>query len=287
MHELDEWAESQQAGGECPAGCDVRVRLLVAAAAIAAIVLSTRPWLPLAAAACALGVLVVSRRGAAANGTPKGCPARPLNGAANPRPLHAGRLAGPLAAALLVLVLEAFMTAGTPVATLTLGPCRLVASAEGLRHGGLIAARVLGSVGMLLVLCRSASAERIFAALRWARVPRTWIEVAMLMHRYTFTLFEVAGSILAAQKIRLGYARASRLSALAERLRSMGNLVGMVVLRSIEQAERTHEAMLVRGYRGALPLPRLRSLAWRDVGTLAAGLAVVAAALAIAEGLLP
>ena len=59
------------------------------------------------------------------------------------------------------------------------------------------------------------------------------------------------------------------------------------MLRSIDQAQRTHEAMLIRGYQGTLPIPRLGPLAWRDMTMLMAGLAALAATLAIAEGLLP
>jgi cobalt/nickel transport system permease protein len=260
MHHLDEWAESHRTHGRTPARCDVRVKLLLAVAAILAIVISTRVWLPLGAAAGGFAFLAASRMRLGE---------------------LAGRLASPLIVAVAVVLLEGFMTGTTPAATLELGPCRLVATTEGLRHGSLVAARVLGSIGILLLLCRSAPAERIFAALGWARVPRTWLEIAMLMHRYTFTLFEIAAGIRAAQKIRLGHARLGR------SIRSLGSLAGTVMLRSIEQAERTHEAMVVRGYQGSLPIPRLGSLAWRDVGTLAAGLAALAAALAVSEGLLP
>ncbi|MGA2066405.1 MAG: cobalt ECF transporter T component CbiQ [Thermoguttaceae bacterium] len=256
MHHLDEWAETDPACGRC----DIRVRLLLAVAAILAIVVSTRIWLPLGAAACSFAFLAASRTRLGE---------------------LAARLAGPVAVAVLVVLLEGLMTGTTPAATLELGPCRLVATEEGLRHGSLVAARVLGSIGILLVLCRAAAAERIFAALRWARVPRTWIEIAMLMHRYTFTLFDSAAGILAAQKTRLGHARVGR------SLRSLGSLTGTVVLRAIDQAQRTHEAMVVRGYNGSLPIPRLAPLAWRDLGVLAAGLAAVAAALGLAEGLLP
>ena len=178
MHNLDEWTESHEIGDRSAGRCDVRVNLSLAVATILAVVVSTRVWLPLGAAACGFAFLAASRM--------------------RLREL-AGRMAAPLAVAVAVVLLEGLMTGTTPAATLDLGPCRLVATEEGLRHGGLLAARVLGSIGVLLVLCRSTPAEQIFAALRWARVPRTWIEIAMLMHRYIFTLFELAAGIRAAQ----------------------------------------------------------------------------------------
>jgi cobalt/nickel transport system permease protein len=260
MHVLDEWAELEEASGRCFFRCDVRVKLILALAAILAVLVSRSVWLPLGMAACCLGVLVMSEMRA-----------REL----------ALRLAGPLAVAALVFLLEGFMTGTTPAATVDLGVCRLVATEEGLRHGALLGSRVVGAVAILLVLGLATPAEPIFAALRWARVPRTWIEISMLMHRYTFTLLEQAAGVLGAQKIRLGHAGAAR------SLRSMGSLAGTVVLRSIDQAQRTHEAMVARAYQGSLPIPRLPRLARRDVAMLLAGLAVLAAALALTEGLLP
>ncbi|MGD0900502.1 MAG: cobalt ECF transporter T component CbiQ [Thermoguttaceae bacterium] len=240
--------------------CDIRVQLIVALAAILAVVASTRLWLPLGAAVCSLGVLLASRMTARET---------------------AGRLAGPLVAAGLVFLLESFMTGTTPAWTMDLGVCRLVATEEGVWHGALLGSRVVGSVSILLVLCLATPAQRIFAALRWARVPRTWIEIGMLMHRYIFTLLDQAAAVFSAQTLRLGHAGAGR------SLRSMGSLAGTVVLRSIDQAQRTHEAMVARGYQGSLWIPRLPSLGRRDVGMLLAGLAAVAVALAFGEGLLP
>ena len=143
--------------------------------------------------------------------------------------------------------------------------------------GGLIASRVLGSVSVIVVLCMVTLAGDIFSALRWARLPRTWVELAMLMYRYIFTLFEQATSVLSAQKIRLGYA------GLRRSLRSMGNLGGVVILRSIDQAERTHEAMVARGYEGLLPIPEPPVLSRRDLWLLGGCLAAIAAAYFLAE----
>ena len=151
------------------------------------------------------------------------------------------------------------MIGTTPLISFDVGPWQFILTKEGLLDGGLIASRVLGSVSVIVVLCMVTPAGGIFAALRWARLPRTWIELAMLMYRYIFTLFEQATSVLSAQKIRLGYA------GLRRSLRSMGNLGGIVLLRSIDQAEKTHEAMVARGYEGLLPMPTPPALRRRDL----------------------
>ena len=206
------------------ARCDIRVRLIVALAAIAAIVASTSVALGLVALACSLAGMFAMRM---------------------PPRVVVHRLAGPLALAALVLLMQTFMTGTTLMATIDLGLCRLTATAEGFRAGTLIACRVLGSLGIAMLLCQGTPAAEILAALRWARVPRTWIEIAVLMYRYLHVFFEQATCIASAQRVRLGY------SGLRRSFQSLGGLAGMVVLRSFDQAERSHEAMTARGYQGA------------------------------------
>ena len=123
------------------------------------------------------------------------------------------------------------------------------------------------------------AAHEILAALRWARLPQTWVEIALLMIRAIFTLFEQAGSVLAAQKVRLGHATLRR------SLGSIGSLAGIVLLRSLDQSQRTHEAMTVRGYQGSVPLPRLRPLSRRDWAACSAGVATIAIVFFLLERL--
>ena len=63
----------------------------------------------------------------------------------------------------------------------------------------------------------------------------------------------------------------------------MGNLGGVVLLRSIDQAEKTHEAMVARGYQGVLPLPAPPALRAADLGLLSGCLAVIGLAYFLAE----
>jgi cobalt/nickel transport system permease protein len=256
MHDLDDFCPCEEGSGSRLARCDVRVKLILALAAILAVVLSTRAWLPLVVLAGSLAILLAVR---------------------TPRWMLAGRLAGPATVAVLVCLLQGFMTGRTPLFTLDLGPWRLVATREGLLSGAMVGLRVLGSVSVILVLCTETAAESLFAALRWARVPRVWVEIGVLMYRYTFTLLEQAVGVASAQKIRLGYA------GLWRSLGSLGSLAGIVVLRSIDQAGRTHEAMVARGYHGSLPLGALPPLARRDRWIVAVGLATIASALWVAQ----
>jgi cobalt/nickel transport system permease protein len=237
-------------------GCDVRIRLIVAVTAIVAVVMSTRIWFGLIALGCCLAGLAAAR-------TP-------------PRTL-ARRLLEPLALAALVLLTRTFMTGKTPIARVDLGFWRLTATREGFLGGALIACRILGSVGIMVMLSKNSSIPELFAALRWAGVPHLGIELAMLMYRYLYVFLEQAGCVLSAQRVRLGY------SGLRRSFRSVGGLAGIVILRSLDQAEKSHEAMVARGYRGCLPLPFLPPLSRRQLAIACVGLALIATAYALAE----
>ena len=238
MHHLSELhASPPPSQGNLLAGCDIRLRLIVALAAIVAVLMSTRPWFPLAAAtACVLGLKV--------SGVPLG--------------KVVSRLAGPLALAAVLWMLQMFATGHTSLFAFGVGPWQIVATTEGFARGVLLAARVLDSVAIVMTACMGTPTPELFAALRWARMPRTAIEIAALMYRYIFILFQQAVSVVSAQRVRLGYGN------LRQSLRSLGNLAGIVMLRSLDQAEKSHEAMVARGYQGTLPLPGLRPLTKRQ-----------------------
>ncbi len=254
LHDLFSAGGSPRQG--LPAGCDIRVRLVLAVPAIVAVVASTRIEFGLAALGCSLGTLAAART-----------PSRTI--------LH--QLTGPVILAAIVVTARAFLTGTTPAADLNLGCCRLTATREGLWGGLLIASRVLGSLGIVMVLCRGTTMHELSAALRWFRVPQAWIEIALLMYRYLHLFLAQAGAVVAAQRVRLGY------GSLRKSFQSAGTLAGIVVLRSLDQARRSHEAMIARGYHGSLPLPSLPPLSRSQRAVACLGLVFLVAAYALAE----
>jgi cobalt/nickel transport system permease protein len=162
-------------------------------------------------------------------------------------------------------VLQLFMTDGYAIFSIQLPHFALTATREGFLNTIHIGARILGAVGMVVVLGVITPAHDVFRALLWLRVPRTWVEVAMLMYRYIFVLLEITMDMATAQKLRLGY------SGTAMSLKSAGALTGAVILRSIDQSERTSEAMLLRGYVGELPVGRMAPFTFR-IGLITAAI---------------
>jgi cobalt/nickel transport system permease protein len=126
-------------------------------------------------------------------------------------------------------------------------------------------------------MCQGVPVAEILSALRWAKVPRTWIEIAVLMYRYLHVFFEQATCVVSAQRVRLGYSNRRR------SFQSLGNLAGIVVLRSLDQAEKSHEAMTARGYRGHLPLPAMPPLPRPQAAMACTGVVVIAALYVLAE----
>lgn len=122
-----------------------------------------------------------------------------------------------------------------------------------LPQGLLIMGKVLGCVSLVIFLSMTTPVNKLLNAAFLLRIPKTWIEIAMLTYRYIFVLLEDAIVIRDAQMVRLGY------SGLIRSLKSLGKLAGSVVIRAYDQSISTYEAMVLRGYKGKMISP-----AWQD-----------------------
>lgn len=217
---------------------DPRAKLVAVLTLIMAIVLSTRPTFPLVCFAGAITSLLLLKI---------------------PRRVIIMRLLPPLGMVIPLMVVRALTHGEEAVFTQTILNWELVFYREGLDHGILIASRVLSAVSTIMILSISTPAHEIFHALLWFKFPQGWVEIATLLYRYTFTLLEQAENVAAAQKLRMGY------SSIKKTFSSLGTLAGTVILGSIDQAERTHHAMMMRGYNGELlfsPMKKFKLADW-------------------------
>jgi cobalt/nickel transport system permease protein len=158
------------------------------------------------------------------------------------------RLAIPLVMAAFVLITQVFFYGVTTLFIIPLWGFNLVGYEEGLARGILIMCRVIGGVSLILFLSMSTPANKLLLAATWFRVPKILVELALLMYRYIFVLLEELIIIRDAQKVRLGY-RNWRQS-----LNSLSILGGSLILRAYDRAERVFEAMVARGYTGAVTI---------------------------------
>ena len=230
---------------------DPRVKLVVAFAALIAVVTAEMVILPLFVLGICLATVAALRI---------------------PAKLVVARLAAPLSIVAVLVVIQTFVTGTTPLFAVTLAGWQFTAKAEGLRQGTLLGAHVLGAVSVVFLLSVVTPAHRIFQALRWFKISRNWLEVAILMYRYIFVLMDRVADLAAAQKLRLGYTARGRA------MRSFTTLAGATIIHSLEQSQRTHDAMRLRGYRGTMPFGPLPAVSGRDRRILALCLIAIAAA---------
>jgi cobalt/nickel transport system permease protein len=223
---------------------DPRVKLLVALWAILAVVISQGPLFP----ALVLGLTLT---GMAFVRLPLG--------------FVLFRLLAPLGTVVVLLVIKSLFYGSTPIFGVRVLGWQIVLLKEGLLSGIILSLRVLGSVSVVILLSSVMPSHQIFRTLAWLRLPKEWLEVAMMMYRYTFVLIESVTGVMAAQWVRLGYFGIRR------SLQSLGVLSGAVIVQSLEQAQKTHEAMVARGYQGRMPFGPMPKFSPRD--GLALGLA--------------
>lgn len=217
---------------------DPRLKLLIALSAIGCLLLSTRMILPLLFLGLSLSGIAALR-----------LPVR----------IILLRLGVPMGVVALLVLIQAATWGKTEIFAVSFWGTSWSFREEGLLRGLLLASRVLGAVSILLFFSAITPAHMVFSALRWFRVPPGWVEIAMLMYRYIFTLLDRASDVAAAQKVRLGY------SGFGQSLSSLSGLAGIVLIHSFDQAARTYEAMVLRGYEGSIPFAPLPAMPRREL----------------------
>ena len=158
------------------------------------------------------------------------------------------RLSMPLVMAAVVLITQIFFYGTTPLFTISFWGWHLVGYEEGLARGFLIMSRVIGGVSLILFLSMSTPVNKLFLAASWFHLPKIFVELTLLVYRYIFVLIEEVVTIKDAQKVRLGY------HGWHQSMRSIGVLGGSLILRAYDRAERVFEAMVARGYTGAMTI---------------------------------
>lgn len=164
------------------------------------------------------------------------------------------RFGQPLLLALVVLVLKSCFTGREALFSMDLMGLEIFCYRDGFAEGLHIAGRIFGGVSIVIMLGFATPFTDFIAALLWLRFPRQFIEIMMFAYRYLFVFFDEGMTIYNAQKNRLGY------SGIRKGLKSFGTLTGALVLKSLDQSQKTSEAMMQRGYTGSMPLTEWGSL---------------------------
>lgn len=145
------------------------------------------------------------------------------------------------------------------------------------RAGWLAFATILAkfalSLSAALLLVATTGFDAVCAALGRLGAPRALVAQLLFTYRYLFVLGEQGGRLLRAHALRGGGVR--------PRLRTAGPLLGQLLLRTLDRAQRVHVAMRCRGFAGTLPLRRAGGLGRADVGFVAAAVAFLILARAV------
>lgn len=139
---------------------------------------------------------------------------------------------------LVLMMVVPFTVQGTAI--LSLGP--LTMSLEGLVKAGAIALKINAAALVILALVASLDTVRLGRALGGLGVPPPLVHLLLMTTRYVGVLRAEVKRLEEAMRARSFTARTS-----LHTWRSLGNLTGMTLVRSLERAERVQDAMRARG----------------------------------------
>ncbi|MFP5213321.1 MAG: cobalt ECF transporter T component CbiQ [Acidobacteriota bacterium] len=129
---------------------------------------------------------------------------------------------------------------------------------RGLAAATLICLKASAIALMMEPLLATAPFSVTVQALAHLKLPHAACQMILLTHRYIF-VFQDETHRMAKGMAARGFRKRTDL----DTLRTVGNFLGMLLVRSFERTQRVHDAMLSRGYRGTLPLTfAFRAGAW-------------------------
>jgi cobalt/nickel transport system permease protein len=105
--------------------------------------------------------------------------------------------------------------------------------------------RFVLTVSAGLMLLASTGFQPLCSGLSRLGLPQVFTTQLLLLHRYAL--------VLAGEAARMSLARELRANGRPLRLAIYGPLLGHLLLRALQRAQRVHQAMLSRGFDGALP----------------------------------
>ncbi len=207
------------------AAIDPRLRLAAALGFLLALSLLRSPSALAAALALAIGTALLARL---------------------PLVVTLRRLAAVEAFLLVLLATLPFTVDGTPLFTLF----GMAASLDGVRRAGEIVIRVNAGLLLVAALLSTLGGAGLAQAMAGLGVPPRLVLMLQLTLRYVALFRAEYGRLRRAMR-----ARGFRARATPHGWRTLGTLLGMLLLRSVERAERVVWAMKCRGFAGRYPTP--------------------------------
>lgn len=140
-----------------------------------------------------------------------------------------------------ILILMPITVPGTPV--FSVGP--LVVSVEGISYAVLVTIRSVAAILLVVTMLGTQRFDTTLKALSLLWVPGIIVQMLLFTYRYIYVMIDEFLRIWSSMRAK-GYTfRFTR-----HGLSMMGNLIGMLLVRSFERAERVYLAMIAKGYTG-------------------------------------
>ncbi len=174
----------------------------------------------------------------------------------------------PLSFGILNLVLFAFLFGKVVWFYINIFGFKIPVYIDGFDLGFLLFGRMLGGVSSMLFLALTTPMPELFYILRELKLPEEFVDMAMLIYRYIFVLYEEYERMKFAQESRLGEAN------LKSTYKSLGALAAHLFIRAWEKGEQLNISMLSRCYDGKLkllggiknpPIPYILAIAIFDI----------------------
>jgi len=136
---------------------------------------------------------------------------------------------------------------------------RLAAPWKGYAGIGFLFVRAVLCLMMLILLTNTTRFVELLRGLRKLGCPQILVMNLGFLYRYLFVLTEEAMRMKQARDCR----RVGR-APFREELKILSSMMGTLLIRSFERAERMHSAMLSRGYTGDFPVVSPKKFSWHD-----------------------
>ncbi len=128
---------------------------------------------------------------------------------------------------------------------------------------GILFVRAILCLMLLILLTNTTRFVELLRGLRKLGCPQILVMNLGFLYRYLFVLTEEAMRMKQARDCR----RVGRAPFRTE-LKILSSMLGTLLIRSFERAERMHYAMLSRGYSGDFPVVSPRKFSWHDLAFL-------------------
>lgn len=146
--------------------------------------------------------------------------------------------------ALAVSIFVPFITSGTTVFEFHAGPFHAAVTAEGIVKFASIGLRATIAFLTTITLVATTRFGDLMRASGSFGLPSKLVVVLTFMYRYLFILIDEAGHMILARNLR-AYGKSG-----AAMVAASGGIVGALLVRSFEHADRLYSAMMLRGYTG-------------------------------------